>query len=360
MKARTSNTMLFKRTPSPHIHQSISVHDMMFKVLYALIPGALLSIYFFGWGVLFNLVIAITVCLSSEAIIMKIRGREISTTLQDGSALITACLLALALPALAPWWVTTVASIFAIAIAKHLYGGLGFNPFNPAMVGYIVVMISFPLEMTLWTAPLGVAHGSASGWPDFITTFNWVFLGKLPYGGTIDSISMATPIDLLKTQLSQFHDVTETRNNDLYSALFSSISGTGWQWINIAYLAGGIWLVKQGVADWRIPTAFLISLVLISNMFSVIDYSTYSSALFHSFSGGTMLCAFFIATDPVSASTTPKGRWIYGAGIGVLVYIIRTWGGYPDGIAFAVVLMNIAVPLIDYYTQPKVYGDPDR
>jgi len=352
--------MLFKRTPAPHIKQGITVQDMMLRVLYALIPGALASIYFFGWGVLFNLLIAISVCLLSEAIILKIRQRDVSASLMDGSALVTACLLALALPSLAPWWLTVIASISAIAVAKHLYGGLGFNPFNPAMVGYIVVMISFPLEMTLWTAPMGVPHSSGTGWPDFSTTFNWVFLGVLPYGESIDSISMATPIDLLKTQLSQFHDVSETRNNPDFSALFSSISGTGWQWVNILYLAGGIWLVKKGVADWRIPTAFLISLVLISNLFAVIDYSANSSALFHAFSGGTMLCAFFIATDPVSASTTPRGRWIYGAGIGALVYIIRSWGGYPDGIAFAVVLMNMAAPLIDYYTQPKVYGDPNR
>ena len=134
--------MLFKRTPSPHIKQSITVQDMMIKVLYALIPGTLASIYFFGWGVLFNLIIAICVCLGTEAVILKIRQREITDTLLDGSALLTACLLALALPSLAPWWVTTIASLFAIVVAKHLYGGLGFNPFNPAMVGYVVVMIS--------------------------------------------------------------------------------------------------------------------------------------------------------------------------------------------------------------------------
>lgn len=349
--------MLFKHSASPHIKQNITVQDMMFMVLYALIPGALASIYFFGWGVLFNLLIAISVCLLTEAIILRLRLRSVYSTLQDGSALLTACLLALALPSLAPWWITAIASVFAIAVAKHLYGGLGFNLFNPAMVGYVVVMISFPLEMTLWSAPTGISAGNYIGWPDFMTTFNWVFLGTLPYAETIDSISMATPIDLIKTQLSQMHDVTETRKHAEYSVLFSGISGTGWQWINILFLAGGIWLVKKGVADWRIPTAFLLSLVLISNIFAVIDYSTNSSALFHAFSGGTMLCAFFIATDPVTASTTPKGRWIYGAGIGALVYIIRSWGGYPDGIAFAVVLMNVAAPLIDYYTQPKVYGD---
>ena len=352
--------MLFKRTPSPHIKQNITVHDMMFNVLYALIPGALAAIYFFGWGVLFNLVIAISVCMGTEAAMLKLRRRKVTDTLMDGSALLTACLLALALPSLAPWWITVIASISAIAVAKHLYGGLGFNPFNPAMVGYIVVMISFPLEMTMWSAPMGVSHGIITGWPDFSTTFNWVFLGKLPYGETIDSISMATPMDLIKTQLSQLHDVIETRNNVEFSALFSSISGTGWQWVNILFLGGGIWLIKKDVIDWRIPTAFLITLVLISNIFAVMDYATNSSSLFHLFSGGTMLCAFFIATDPVTACTTPRGRWIYGAGIGILVYTIRSWGGYPDGIAFAVVLMNITAPLIDYYTQPKVYGDPDR
>ena len=264
--------MLFKRTPPPHIKQNITVQDMMLKVLYALVPGALASIYFFGWGVLFNLVIAITVCLATEAVILKLRQREITSTLLDGSALLTACLLALALPSLAPWWITVIACISAIAVAKHLYGGLGFNPFNPAMVGYIVVMISFPLEMTLWSTPMGVNEG----WPDFTTTFNWVFLGVLPYGETIDSISMATPIDLIKTQLNQFHNIIETRDNVEYSALFSSISGTGWQWINILFLCGGLWLVKKDVADWRIPTAFLISLVLISNLFAVMDYSNNS------------------------------------------------------------------------------------
>ncbi|MFV2004422.1 MAG: electron transport complex subunit RsxD [Gammaproteobacteria bacterium] len=352
--------MLFKRTPSPHIKENINVRDMMYMVIYALVPGTLASMYFFGWGILFNLFIAISTCLLAEAVILKLRNRDIYPTLQDGSALLTASLLALALPSLAPWWVTVIASLFAIVIAKHLYGGLGFNPFNPAMVGYIVVMVSFPLEMTLWTAPMGVSTGNLTGWPDFMTTFNWVFLGTLPTSETIDSISMATPIDLLKTQINQLHDITETRKNPEFSALFSKISGTGWQWINILFLAGGIWLVKKGIADWRIPTAFLISLVFISNLFSVIDYSNNSSALFHAFSGGTMLCAFFIATDPVTASTTPRGRWVYGAGIGALVYIIRSWGGYPDGIAFAVVLMNMAAPLIDYYTQPKVYGDPNK
>jgi electron transport complex protein RnfD len=346
--------MLLNKVSSPFISSENSVHAIMQKVLLALIPGALTAIYFFGWGVLINLVIACSVCLASEALILILRNRPVEPSLKDGSALITACLLALALPPLVPWWVTVIGSLFAIVVAKHLYGGLGFNPFNPAMVGYIVVMISFPLEMTYWTMPLGVLDG----WPGFIDTLNIIFAGS-SHGINIDSITMATPIDTLKTQIGLEMDISATRSSKNFSPLFSTISGTGWEWVNAMFFAGGYWLVKQKVVDWRIPTSFLLGLFLISNFFSALDYASYSSAMFHFFSGGTMLCAFFIASDPVTASTTPKGRWIYGFGIAALVYIIRTWGGYPDGIAFAVVLMNMAVPLLDYYTQPKTYGAVD-
>ena len=344
--------MLFKKASAPFMNAQASVHSIMYQVLYALIPGTIAAIYFFGWGILINLTIAITICLLSEAFTLKLRARPIAASLKDGSALITACLLALALPPLAPWWLTVIASMFAIIIAKQLYGGLGFNLFNPAMVGYIVVMISFPGEMTFWTAPLG----AVDNWLSFNDTFSLIFSGVLPDQNTIDSVTMATPMDTLKTQIGLENDIESTRNHEIYSVLFSNISGTGWQWINGLFLLSGLWMIKQKVIDWRIPVSFLISLILISNFFAVSDYASYPSSLFHLFSGGTMLCAFFIATDPISACTTPKGRWIYGASIGALVYIIRTWGGYPDGIAFAIVLMNMAVPLLDYYTQPKTYG----
>jgi len=346
--------MLFAKTSSPFVRDDSSVQNIMLKVLYALVPGSIAAIWFFGWGVLLNLLLATTSCLLAEAWALWMRQRDIRTGLFDGSALVTACLLALALPPLAPWWLTVIASLFAILMAKHLYGGLGFNPFNPAMVGYIVVMISFPREMTFWTAP----HGIAQGWPGFIDTLQIIFTGTPPAGETLDTITMATPIDTLKTQLGLDIGVEDTRNSAQYGPLFSSISGVGWQWINGLFLLGGLWLAKKKIIDWRIPTSFLLALVLIANFFAAYDYASYSSALFHAFSGGTMLAAFFIATDPVTASTTPRGRWIYGAGIAVLVYVIRSWGGYPDGIAFAVILMNIAAPLIDYYTQPRTFGKP--
>ena len=347
--------MLFTKADAPYLTNNSNVQSIMLKVVYALIPGSIAMFWFFGWGVLFNLVVAISVCLTSEAVMLKLRRRPLEPALSDGSALVTACLLALALPPLAPWWLTTIASLFAIVVAKQLYGGLGFNPFNPAMVGYVVVMISFPREMTYWTPPMGVADS----WPGFMETFSFVFGGNLPEGKNIDAITMATPIDTLKAQINLEHDIAYVRAHRVYGELFGTVTGVGWEWINGLYLAGGLWLMKQGVIDKRIPFSFLISLILISNFFAVVDYSSYSSALFHTFSGGTMLVAFFIITDPVSASTTPKGRIIYGAGIAAIAYIIRTWGGYPDGIAFAVLLMNMTVPLLDHYTRPRTYGAPD-
>ena len=347
--------MLFSKADAPHVITSGSVQSLMLKVVYALIPGSIAMFWFFGWGVLFNLVIAISVSLISEAAMLKLRRRPIAPALSDGSALVTACLLALALPPLAPWWLTTVASLFAIVVAKHLYGGLGFNPFNPAMVGYVVVMISFPREMTFWTLPMGVGEG----WPGFTDTVALVFGGSAGATSTIDAVTMATPIDTLKTQVNLGYDTAYVRAHTVYGELFGTVTGVGWEWINGLYLLGGVWLVRQQVIDIRMPLSFLLSLILISNFFAVVDYSSYSSALFHSFSGGTMLAAFFIITDPVSASTTPRGRIIYAAGIAALTYIIRTWGGYPDGIAFAVLLMNMTVPLLDHYTQPRTFGATD-
>jgi electron transport complex protein RnfD len=345
--------MLFSKADSPYLTTDSSVQSMMLKVVYALIPGALAMFWFFGWGVLFNLVIAIGVCLISEAAMLKLRRRPVRPALSDGSALVTACLLALALPPLAPWWLTTIASLFAIVVAKHLYGGLGFNPFNPAMVGYVVVMISFPREMTLWTPPTGVGEG----WPDFIDTVSLVFGSGAAADLDIDAITMATPMDTFKTQIGLAYDKAYIEAHSVHGQIYTFVSGVGWEWINGLYLLGGIWLIRQRVVDIRLPLSFLISLIVIANLFAVIDYSSYPSALFHCFSGGTMLAAFFIITDPVSASTTPKGRIIYAAGIAAITYVIRTWGGYPDGIAFAVLLMNMAVPLLDHYTQPRTYGE---
>jgi len=336
--------MEFKTYSSPHLPVTGTVSVMMLRVLLALIPGSLCAFWIFGWGALFNILIAAVTALLAEAIVLKLRGRPALAGLLDGSALVTAVLLALALPPLTPWWIPVIGSLFAIVIAKQLYGGLGYNPFNPAMAGYVVLLISFPLELTLWSAP-----GAHMGFTD---TLSLVITGNLPAGQSLDSITMATPMDSIKTRLGLNETLSEIHNG----SLFGSFAGAGWEWINLWFLLGGLWLMQMKVIQWQIPAGMLGGLAVIALVFYVANPDTFTTPLFQLFSGAAMLGAFFIATDPVSASTTPRGRIYYGIGIGLLTYIIRTWGGYPDGIAFAVLLMNLAAPTIDYYTRPRVFG----
>ncbi len=329
---------------SPHTPPQNSVSNMMVAVLYALIPGTLVYLYFFGWGTIINMLIALLTAVACEALMLKLRQRPLRPFLMDGSALVTAVLLALALPTLAPWWLTVIGTAFGIIIAKHLYGGLGYNPFNPAMVGYAMLLISFPREMTAWL-PSGIEDFT------FLDSLRYTLFEVLPHGRDYDSITMATPLDLVKTQLGLDHTMEEIIGNS--RGLFQQ----AWGWINLMFLFGGILLIYMKVIGWRIPLAILVSLFVISTLFAIPDPDLRPSPWFHLFSGATMLGAFFIATDPVTAATTPRGQFIYGCGIGILLYVIRTWGGYPDGVAFAVLLMNMAVPTIDYYTQPRVFGE---
>lgn len=340
--------MEFRTYSSPHLSGPNHVSRLMRGVMLAALPGLILAWWFFGWGVVVNLVLAVSTCIGAEAAMLRIRRRPVRDTLGDGSAALTGLLLALALPPFAPWWIPVLGALFAIVIAKQLYGGLGYNPFNPAMVGYVVLLISFPREMTLWAPPLELAEARLS----LVQTLAWSLFGTLPAGTGIDAISMATPLDTIKTQLGLGLTLTEIQAGPR----FGSLGGYGWEWVNLGFLLGGGWLLYRGTIQWQIPVGFLGGLFVMALLFYAADSDTYASPLFHLFSGAAMLGAFFIATDPVSASTTPRGRLVYGIGIGILVYIIRAWGGYPDGVAFAVLLMNMAVPTIDYYTQPRVYG----
>lgn len=340
--------MEFRTYSSPHLSGPNHVGRLMRGVMLAALPGLILAWWFFGWGVVVNLVLAVSTCIGAEAAMLRLRGRPVGATLSDGSAGLTGLLLALALPPFAPWWIPVLGALFAIVIAKQLYGGLGYNPFNPAMVGYVVLLISFPREMTLWAPPLELAEARLS----LVQTLAWSLFGTLPAETGIDAISMATPLDAIKTQLGLGLTLTEIQAGPR----FGSLGGYGWEWVNLGFLLGGGWLLYRGTIQWQIPAGFLGGLFVMALLFYAADSDTYASPLFHLFSGAAMLGAFFIATDPVSASTTPRGRLVYGVGIGILVYIIRAWGGYPDGVAFAVLLMNMAVPTIDYYTQPRVYG----
>jgi len=334
------------------MREASSVSKVMLQVIYALMPGIAAYVWFYGWGVVVNILFALVVALLSEAGMLALRQRPIKPFLYDGSAAVTAVLLALSLPPLAPWWMTLIGTAFAIIVAKQLYGGLGFNPFNPAMIGYVVLLISFPREMTTWLAP-EVVSGHSLG---FFDSARAIFSGQLPTGLHMDAITAATPLDALKTRLSMGHNATEVMHS---SPIFGVLGGKGVEWINGLFLAGGLWLIYKRIISWHIPAAMVAAMSIMALVFYIANTGTHASPLFHLFSGATMLGAFFIATDPVTASTTPRGKLYYGAGIGIFTYIIRTWGGYPDAVAFAVLLMNMAAPMIDQYTQPRVFGHKD-
>lgn len=333
--------MALLRITSPHTHRAgRRTSWVMLMVILATIPGLIAQTWFFGYGTLINLVIAMLTALVSEALILKIRQRPIGFFLKDYSAILTAVLLALALPPTVPWWLTVTAVAFSIIFAKQVYGGLGNNPFNPAMVGYAICLVSFPVPMTQWI-------GAAGAVPSFSDSLAAIF-GTLP---AIDSYTMATPLDAFKHKQGMM-------SSEAFATIpgLQDISLSSWMWVNLAYLAGGLFLIWQRIITWHTPVSMLAALAVMAGFFYAIDPSNAASPLFHLTSGAAMLGAFFIATDPVSSCTSNRGKLFYGAGIGILVYIIRTWGGYPDGVAFGVLLMNFAAPLLDYYTQPRTYG----
>lgn len=346
---------MFLAQSSPFLKPGLSVSKMMIIVTMLMIPGILTSIYVFGYGVLVNIVLAIFFALTFEAMILYLRKRPVSVYLKDNSALLTAVIIGVALPPLAPWWLIFIGLFFAIVIAKQLYGGLGYNTFNPAMVAYAILLISFPAEMTTsWQTATMLATQFDGHTLSLLETLNFQLFGQLPASLTIDAFTSATPLDIVRTSVVNGSATIDEIHADGHA--FGLFGGIGTEWVNLAFLAGGLFIMRKGLISWHIPISLLATLGFLSLLFGSFELDSNPSPLFHLFSGATMLGAFFIATDPVTAPTTPKGRIIYGIGIGALIYIIRTWGGYPDAIAFAVLLMNMCAPLLDYYTQPRVYG----
>ncbi|MEJ2274296.1 MAG: RnfABCDGE type electron transport complex subunit D [Woeseiaceae bacterium] len=342
--------MKFERREAPYLAPESDVASMMLQVLAALIPAALAHVWFFGPGFIFNLLVATMVAAGGESFMMWIRGRQPEVALRDYSALVTAALLAFALPSLTPWWVTATGALFAVIVAKHLYGGLGFNIFNPAMAGYVVILVAFPMHLNLWVAPrmgdIDYQHLS------IIQTLVFTLTGNLPEAIGFDAVTRATPLDVMKAGLNNLATATEIRANPI----MGDFGGRGWEWIGNFLAIGGFWLLIRKIIRWHIPAGVGIGLLAPATVMYLIDPGANPSPGFHLFAGASILCAFFIATDPVSAATSPRGRVVYGIGIGFLIYAIRTWGSYADGVAFAVLIMNMAVPAIDYLTRPRIVG----
>ncbi|NYS61345.1 RnfABCDGE type electron transport complex subunit D [Vreelandella salicampi] len=313
---------------------------LMRWVLIATLPGVAVMTYYFGAGVLTNIVIATVIGLVLEAAVLNIRKRPIRPALNDSSALVTAVLLGIALPPASPWWLMGVGMVAAVVVAKQLYGGLGQNPFNPAMVGYALLLVSFPTYMTLWAPPQPLL-------PETL----WAQVAGLLPAAELDAISGATPLDAFK------HKGEAVLASEFWATDPLSL-GTldAWQHSAWAWLFGGGLLFYKRIISWHIPVAMLGSMTLLAALFYAGDPSHFASPSFHLFTGAAVFGAFFIATDPVSAATSRRGKLMYGAGIGALVMLIRTFGAYPDAVAFAVLLMNLCVPLLDLYSDPRVMG----
>lgn len=345
---------MFKMVSSPHTHSSNLTAKFMLWVIFSMLPAIFALWYFFGYGVLIQITIALMLAIVIELSVAKIRRKPTAFYLSDFSGVLTGLILAVSIPPYAPYWLITIGMVVALLLAKHAYGGLGQNIFNPAMVAYALLLVSFPVQMTAWLVPLELLNEP----PTLVDSFSLIFKGITSDGfslhqliSSVDGLSQATPLDSAKTNLA-----TLGMDNLLASPIFKHSLATGWWQINAAFLGGGLFLLYKRIIHWQIPLAMLVSFTLFSLVTQLITPHQHLNVVTHLFSGAMMFGAFFIATDPVSASITPKGKLIFGGLIGILLYLIRYHGNYPDGIAFSVLLANICVPLIDHYTQPRLYG----
>lgn len=310
----------------------------MLLVLIALGPGVLIFIFQTGWGGLLNIGLAVIAALGFESIALKLRRQDIRTGLADYSAVVTAVLIALCLPPLVPWWIPIIAVAMALLLAKHCYGGIGQNIFNPAMAGYAVILISFPRELSLWPILPEAFNIPLS------ETIQMVFNGGLAGHADWDAVTGATALDKTRDLTIQGAGTADIRA--LTHGVFGAVHS---EWLNLAFLLGGIYLLYKRIISWHIPLAIISSVLCLATLHTLFSATSTGTPSFHLFGGATMLCAFFIATDPVSAAASNRGRLIYGVGIGILIYLIRNYGSFPDSIAFAVLLMNCAVPMIDRF-----------
>ncbi len=340
--------MKFELAGAPHLPPSNSVGSMMRQVLYALVPAIIAHAWYFGWGIVFQIALAVGFAVAFEAIMLKLRQRPIGPFLGDYSAVVTGVLFALCMPPLAPWWIAATGMLFAVVVAKHLYGGLGFNLFNPAMVGFAAVVIAFPGDLSNWLAPRALSPGL----PGLGDTLRAIFTGQLPEALRWDAISQATPLDALRTGVQDNRLVSEIRQ----APIFGDFGGLGWEWIANWYAIGGLWLLYRRIITWHVPVAVLLTVIAVSTPMWLLGPDTNPSPPQHIFSGALVIAAFFIATDPVSGASTFRGKLIFGAGVALLTLAIRRFGGFPDGVAFAILIMNMLAPLIDRFTLPRTYG----
>jgi electron transport complex protein RnfD len=316
---------------SPHVHAEQDTPRIMRAVVYSLLPACAASIYFFGVRALLVLLVATLGCLAVEAACQRLMGKPLG--IADGSAVVTGILLALNLPPTSPWWLTLLGAVVAIAIGKQVYGGLGANPFNPALVARVTLLISFPVQMTTWSAPA-------------------------PFGSGQDLVTAATPLGEWKTAVMLTGKLPAAHHGSTFDYLVGNMPGCIGEVSALALLLGAAYLFWRRILTWHIPVAYLGSVVVFAGLFWLVDPGRYPDPLFHLLTGGLILGAFYMATDMVTSPVTTRGMLLFGIGCGVLTVLIRLFGGYPEGVSFAILLMNAATPLIDRYLRPRTYGVP--
>lgn len=317
-------------SPSPHVHTDDSTRKIMYRVVYAMIPALLWSVFVFGLDALRVTLLAVAACLAFEFLIQRYL-MKVTPSVTDGSALVTGILLAFNVPANIPWWIIVIGSLAAIGIGKLSFGGLGSNIFNPALVGRVFLLISFPVQMTSW---------------------------PVNRQSDIDSITSATPLGIIKEGLTSGTPVSQIAQ-DLPATsdmLLGNIGGSLGEISALMLILGGIYMLYKKVITWHIPVSVIASVGIIAAIFWGFDPQSYVNPVYHLLTGGLMLGAIYMATDMVSSPMTPKGQIIYGVGIGVITISIRLFGAYPEGISFAILIMNAFTPLINTYVKPQRFG----
>ncbi len=319
---------------SPHLHGDQSVKKIMWGVVIAMLPAFFVSVWYFGIPALLTILVSVATCLVAEYLMTRYILHE-KPTLNDGSAVITGMLLAFNVPSSLPWWQTVLGAIFAIGVAKIAFGGLGKNLFNPALVGRVFLLVSFPVNMTTWPVPI----------PN-----HWVL---------VDAVSGPTVLGSLKESLAKGDMIDEISIGlPSYQAMFmGQIGGSLGEVSAVAILLGGIYLLYRKIITWHIPVSFLLTVFVFTGIMYLVDPGHYIDPVFHLLAGGLMLGAFFMATDMVTSPMTYKGMLVFGFGCGVLTVLIRLWGVYPEGVSFAILIMNAVVPLINKGFKPKKFGE---
>lgn len=332
----------------PFTHAPTSVSKTMSTVLMALVPATLFDAWLFGWPAIFMFAFTIGSCLLLEAASLQVQGKDWRPALSDYSVVLTGWLLAMSLPPWAPWWVALIASVFAVVLAKHLFGGIGQNVFNPAMVGRVAVLVSFPLQMTAFVAP-HVLFGAGS--PGFVDSLGITF----GHAFDLDTMTAASALGHVKTELTKGIPVWRSIPG-LGGLVTGERAGSFGETSAPLILAGGLFLLWRRIISWHIPVAMLATLFLLGEVFSLVSPDRFSDGVFQLVSGASFLGAFFIATDYVTSPVSKRGQLVFGCGCGLLTWVIRTFAGYPEGVAFAVLLMNALTPIIDHHMRPRAFG----